>query len=81
MHSAGILAMGVLMDRIYARASQDDTKVIERELRKVASACRWTSGVWEGLGVSWNEIQNTPRDIRRLQTALVRAYLGAGEAR
>lgn len=81
MHSAGILAMGVLMDRIYARVSQHDARVIEHELRKVAPACRWTKGIWEGLGVSWNEIQNTPRDVRRLQTALVQAYLGGGEVR
>lgn len=81
MHSAGILAMGVLMDRIYARVPQQDAKVIELELRKVAPVCCWTKGVWEGLGVSWNEIQNTPRDVRRLQTALVQAYSSRGEPR
>lgn len=77
MHSAGILAMGVLMDRIYARIStHDDVKSVERELKKVAPSCRWTEGTWQGMNVSWNEIQNTTRDIRRLQTALVQAYLG-----
>lgn len=82
MHSAGLLAMGVLMDRIYSRANAtDDVKVIERELQKVAPACRWTCGTWEGLGVAWNEIQNTPRDIRRLQTALVQSYVGRSEVR
>lgn len=82
MHSAGLMAMGVLMDRIYSRSNAtDDVKVVERELRKVAPACRWTSGTWEGLGVAWNEIQNTPRDIRRLQTALVQAYVGRSEVR
>lgn len=80
MHSAGILAMGVLMDRIYARiTSVDDVKAVQRELRRVAPACRWTRGTWEGLGVDWNEIQNTTRDIRRLQTTLVQAYI-AGSA-
>lgn len=82
MHSAGLLAMGVLMDRIYSRANvSDDVKVVERELQKVATACRWTSGTWDSLGVAWNEIQNTPRDIRRLQTALVQAYIGRSEVR
>ena len=82
MHSAGLLAMGVLMDRIYSRANAtDDVKVVESELQKVAPACRWTCGTWEGLGVAWNEIQNTPRDIRRLQTALVQAYIGGSEVR
>lgn len=81
MHSAGLLAMGVLMDRIYARvAPHPDVAAIENELRKVAPACRWTQGTWEGLGVAWNEVQNTPRDIRRLQTALVQAYVSRGSA-
>jgi DGQHR domain-containing protein len=76
MHSAGIEAMGVLMDKIYARlpGSDDDSKVIQRELEKVAPACHWTQGTWEDLGIAWNEIQNTPRDIKKLQDALVRAY-------
>lgn len=76
MHSAGIEAMGVLMDRIYARlsGSDEDSKVVQRELERVAPSCHWTKGTWEPLGVGWNEIQNTPRDIKRLQDALVRAY-------
>jgi len=76
MHSAGIEAMGVLMDRIYAKLSgaSEDYKTIRRELERVAPHCRWTKGNWEGLGVAWNEIQSTPRDIKRLQDALVRAY-------
>lgn len=82
MHSAGIEAMGVLMDRIYGRIQPtDDVKTVEKELQKVAPHCRWTKGVWEGLGVAWNEIQSTPRDIRRLQNALVQAYSSAGAAR
>ena len=77
MHSAGIEAMGVLMDRIYARLSggDEDSKVVQQELEKVAPACRWTKGTWESLGVAWNEIQSTPQvSIRKLQDALVRAY-------
>jgi DGQHR domain-containing protein len=76
MHSAGIEAMGVLMDRIYGRllGADEDEAVVRRELERVAPACRWTKGTWEELGVAWNEVQNTPRDIKRLQDALVRAY-------
>lgn len=75
MHSAGLVAMGLVMDRIYARLSvEDDVAAVQRELDKVAPACRWTKGTWENLGVAWNEIQNTPRDIKRLQDALVRTY-------
>jgi DGQHR domain-containing protein len=76
MHSAGIEAMGVLMDRIFARLSgtDEDQKTVQKELERVAPACRWTKGTWDTLGLAWNEIQNTPRDIKRLQDALVRAY-------
>lgn len=75
MHSAGIEAMGVLMDRIYAKVGPSEgVKAVQRELDRVVPACRWTRGHWETLGVAWNEIQNTPRDIKRLQTALMMAY-------
>ena len=76
MHSAGIEAMGVLMDRIYARlsGSNEDYKTIRKELEKIAPACHWTKGTWESLGLAWNEIQSVPRDIKKLQDALVRAY-------
>jgi len=82
MHSVGIEAMGVLMDRIYGRLdASDDVKLVERELRKVAPQCRWTEGTWEALGIAWNELQSTPRDIRRLQNTLVQAYSTAGSGR
>jgi DGQHR domain-containing protein len=76
MHSAGIEAMGVLMDRIYARLSgaDEDLDRVRKELELVAPACRWTEGTWDDLGLAWNEVQSTPRDIKRLQDALVRAY-------
>jgi len=76
MHSAGIEAMGVLMDRINARlpSGGGDYAAVRKEVAGVAPSCRWTSGTWESIGIAWNELQNTPRDIKRLQDALVRAY-------
>jgi DGQHR domain-containing protein len=76
MHSTGILAMGVLMDRIYARLSgvDENYKSIKRELERIAPACRWTSGSWELVATPWNEIQNTPKDIKKLQDVLIRIY-------
>ena len=75
MHSAGLLAMGLLMDAIYARVAPDaDVATVQREIEKVAPACRWTKGTWETLGLAWNEIQNTPPHVKKLQDALVRAY-------
>lgn len=79
MHSAGIEAMGVLMDRIYARlrGAEEEISVVRKELEKISPVCRWTKGTWDGLGLAWNEIQNTPRDIKKLQETLVRAYTTA----
>ncbi len=82
MHSAGIEAMGVLMDRIYARIDPgSDLRVMERELKRIAPHCHWTDGTWEPLGIAWNEIENTHRDIRKLQTVLVNIYSSAGVER
>jgi DGQHR domain-containing protein len=77
MHSAGILAMGVLMDRIYARLSgaNESYAAVRKEVEKVALSCRWTSGVWESIGLRWNDIESTSQDKKRLQEALVRAYI------
>jgi len=76
MHSAGVEAMGVLMDRIYARlpGAGEDYKTVRKELEKIAPSCRWTAGTWDSIGVDWNELQNTSRDIKKLQDALMRAY-------
>lgn len=75
MHSAGLMAMGLLMDAIYARLPPDSqVAAVQRELEKVASFCRWTQGTWETLGLAWNEVQNTPPHVKKLQDALVRAY-------
>lgn len=75
MHSAGLLAMGLLMDAIYARLTpESDVAAVQRELEKVAPFCRWTKGTWETLGLAWNEVQNTPPHVKKLQDALVRAY-------
>jgi DGQHR domain-containing protein len=76
MHSAGIEAMGVLMDRIYARhaGKADEYHAIRHDLDRMAPHCHWTEGQWESLGLAWNEIQQTPRHIRNLEDALVRIY-------
>lgn len=76
MHSAGIEAMGVLMDRVYARHSgkSDEAQAIKHDLEKMARYCHWTSGTWDGIGLAWNEVQNTRRHIRSLSDALVRIH-------
>lgn len=81
MHSAGLMAMGLLMDAIYARLTPDsEVAAVQRELEKVAPYCRWTKGTWETLGLAWNEVQNTPPHVKKLQDALVRAYAASKSA-
>jgi len=74
MHSAGVQAMGVLMDRIMTRlhGHQDPRHEINQSLRRIKPFCHWTDGTWDGLGLKWNEIQNVPKHIRGLSDHLVR---------
>jgi DGQHR domain-containing protein len=74
MHSAGIEAMSVLMDRVMSRASLDTDMLghATEALSRLAPYCRWTSGRWQELQRDWNEIQNVRRDIRLLSGHLVR---------
>ncbi|TNC74354.1 DGQHR domain-containing protein DpdB [Rubellimicrobium roseum] len=74
MHSAGIRVMGALMDQIMLRAdssSSPETEVRD-SLARLAPHCCWTSGVWEGLGWQWNEVQSTRQHISRLTEHLTR---------
>lgn len=82
MHSAGIIAMGVLMDRIYAKigSHKHSFEKIEKELRKIATVCAWSSGEWPMLKRAWNDIQHTPQDIKNLQDTLLRLYLTSAES-
>jgi DGQHR domain-containing protein len=74
MHSAGIEAMSLLMDRIMSRAAPGiDLQLHASEaLRRIAPHCRWTSGRWQDLQRDWNEIQNVGRDIKLLSGHLAR---------
>ena len=76
MHSAGIEAMGILMDRMLARhaGKSDEAQAVKNDLQKLAPNCCWTEGTWEAIGLDWNEVQNTPKHIRTLADTLVRLY-------
>ncbi|HYC38137.1 MAG TPA: DGQHR domain-containing protein DpdB [Usitatibacter sp.] len=76
MHSAGIQAMGAVMDRIAARhAKTNGTRArFIADLAAIAPYCRWTEGTWEGSGRPWNRIENTSSDIRLLQSTLIQIY-------
>jgi DGQHR domain-containing protein len=68
MHSAGIRAMGALMDTVMLRAdaASDKPAAIREMLGRLAPHCRWTEGKWEGLGFEWNAIQSTAQHIAKL---------------
>ncbi|SRR6266571_3318749 len=78
MHSAGIRAMGRLMDRIMGAVAAEErrtVKAVTRELDRIRPFCHWTAGVWDELGgLRWNEIQNVPAHIRMLSKFLVDRY-------
>ena len=75
MHSAGLLTMGLLMDAIYGRLDPTaDIEAVCREIQKIAPICKWTQGTWDEIGLAWNEIQNTPQHVKKLQAVVVRAY-------
>jgi hypothetical protein len=70
MHSAGIEAMGVLMDQVVTRHPNDSASV-RASLERIASECHWTSGRWATLGRNWNDIQTTSRDVKLLANYLI----------
>jgi DGQHR domain-containing protein len=80
MHSVGIRSMGKLMDRIMGTVSANHTEetinYVTRELSKLAQHCRWTSGVWEGIGgMQWNEVQSVHKHYSLLSNHIIRLYL------
>jgi len=74
MHSAGISAMGVLMDKILARTqeSPEAAKEIRISLEKIAPHCHWVSGIWQGIGLKWDDIQNVNSHVRALSDYLIK---------
>lgn len=74
MHSAGIQAMGALMDPIWTRAdaNPDPAAEVAAALTRIAPHCRWTEGHWEGLGWAWDDIQATSKHIKGLSEHLLK---------
>jgi DGQHR domain-containing protein len=73
MHSAGIRAMGALMDQIMIRADSmnDPAAEMRASLTRIAPHCRWTEGRWEELGWNWNEVMSISQQINRLSDHLM----------
>jgi len=75
-HGAGIVAMGFVMDQLYASEGATRRYQFEQGLILLRPHTAWTSGQWQ-LGTfdnrPWNGIQNTPSDIDVLTRYLVSA--------
>jgi DGQHR domain-containing protein len=86
VHGVGIIALGCLMDEIAYRLEETLPRAtdFERELRRIEADCAWTEGVWllaNGEPRRWNELQNTPRDIKILSDHLVTVYRAKADAK
>lgn len=84
MHSAGLRALGRLMDRVMGTLDAADPRLTakaKRALLPLRDQCHWTSGTWTELnGLKWNEIQNLPAHVSLLTNYLLRLHLhGANE--
>jgi hypothetical protein len=76
----GVIALGFIMDAIIDRhrhrgiPSREQFRV---DLTPLRSVCRWTTGTWDfgpGRQRKWNELQNTPKDVRLLSDYLTLKY-------
>lgn len=80
VHGAGVVALGCLMDEISHELREEGTpsaRLYSEHLRMIAEDCHWTAGAWRLAPDDtrrWNELQNTPRDIKALSDHLVRLY-------
>ena len=79
MHSAGLRAMGKLMDRVMSTMDINDARLeqrLRRELSPLKGACAWTSGTWVDLdGLVWDKLQNVPAHVRQLTDYVQRVYM------
>jgi DGQHR domain-containing protein len=72
-HGAGIVAMGFVMDLLYANQGATTAAQFEVGLDLLKPYTAWTSGTWPiaDFDMPWNYLQNTPQDIDVLTRHLV----------
>ena len=76
IHSAGIVALGFVMELIVARDAAVTREEFEHGLQALKGRTAWTSGYWHYSNkeqVAWNSVENTPRQIMGLAQHLVSA--------
>lgn len=76
-HGAGIQAMGYVLDTLTGDVPAPELPGLDLDtiVRPLKYVCAWTSGTWQFADDDvrkWNQIQNTPNDIRLLTNFLVR---------
>jgi len=73
VHSAGIIALGYVMEVAFALHGARDEAAFATSLRPLEEHAAWTSGYWMFPGDMrrWDKVQNTPPDIRMLSDFLV----------
>lgn len=75
VHSAGIVAMGFVMEFIFVSQRSTETKAFLPYLHKLIDKCAWTKGYWQFGGENqrpWNSLQFVPRDYLELSQFLIR---------
>jgi DGQHR domain-containing protein len=76
----GIVGLGFVMDAIVDRhrhVGLPSRAQFQADLEPLRPVCRWTAGVWEfgpDRRRQWNELQNTPTDVRPLSNYLTLQY-------
>lgn len=74
LHGAGIIAMGYVMDEIYARKHSSSVEAFVDGLKPLVGRTAWTQGQWRFSSddvVPWDHIENTPRQMLQLASHLV----------
>jgi len=72
IHSAGITALGHIMDAAFALRGAETVGQFVDVLKIIKPYCAWSSGSWDFQPTSkqWSEVQNTTRDISQLREYL-----------
>ena len=75
VHSAGIVAMGFVMEQIFSMTRSPEVSDFLPHLEKLKPHCAWTQGDWEfspGYKKPWNKIQFIASDYLELSQYLLR---------
>jgi len=72
IHSAGITALGHIMDAAFALRGAESVGQFVDVLNIIKPYCAWSSGSWnfQPNPKQWSEVQNTTRDIAQLREYL-----------